>query len=62
MMEEDGGCKDVVSQLAAVRGAVYKTIACIVAANLEKNILEEKNGSKTSKLVKEAVELFIQSK
>lgn len=62
MMDQDGGCKDVVSQLSAIRSAIDKTIAYIVATNLEKNILEEKSGSKTSKLVKDAVELLIKSK
>ncbi|WP_438448876.1 metal-sensing transcriptional repressor [Gorillibacterium sp. sgz5001074] len=62
MMEEDEACKDVVSQLAAVRSAVDKTIAYVVATNLEKNILEEKAGKNSSKLVKDAVELFIKSK
>lgn len=62
MMEEGETCKDVVSQLVAVRTAVDKTVAYVVAANLEKSVLEEKSGSKNSKLVKEAVELFIKSK
>lgn len=62
MMEEGESCKDVVSQLVAVRSAVDKTVAYVVAANLEKSLLEEKNSSKNSKLVKEAVELFIKSK
>lgn len=62
MMEEEESCKNVINQLVAVRSAVDKTVACVVAANLEKNLLEEKNSSKNSKLVKEAVDLFIKSK
>jgi DNA-binding FrmR family transcriptional regulator len=62
MMEEGESCKDVVSQLVAVRSAMDKTVAYVVATNLEKSILEEKAGSKTNKLVKEAVDLLIKSK
>jgi DNA-binding FrmR family transcriptional regulator len=63
MMEENKNCKDVVSQLSAVRSAVDKAIALIVAVNLEQCILEEKEiGGDTSKLVQEAVELLIKSR
>lgn len=63
MMEEKKNCKDVVSQLSAVRSAVDKAIAYIVAVNLEQCILEEKEAGKdTSKLVQEAVELLIKSR
>ncbi|MNI83572.1 Copper-sensing transcriptional repressor CsoR [compost metagenome] len=62
MMEEGESCKDVVSQLVAVRSAMDKTVAYVVATNLEKSILEEKSGSKNNKLVKEAVDLLIKSK
>jgi DNA-binding FrmR family transcriptional regulator len=63
MMEEEKNCKDVVSQLSAVRNAVDKAIAYIVAVNLERCILEEKaSGKDTGKLVQEAVELLIKSR
>ena len=63
MMEEKKNCKDVVSQLSAVRSAVDKAIAYIVAVNLEQCILEEKEAGKdTGKLVQEAVELLIKSR
>jgi DNA-binding FrmR family transcriptional regulator len=63
MMEEEKNCKDVVSQLSAIRNAVDKAIAYIVAVNLEQCILEEKEaGNDTSKLVAEAVELLIKSR
>ncbi|MED0680871.1 metal-sensitive transcriptional regulator [Aneurinibacillus thermoaerophilus] len=63
MMEEEKNCKDVVSQLSAVRNAVDKAIAYIVAVNLEQCILEEKEAGKdTGKLVQEAVELLIKSR
>ncbi|MDF2659732.1 MAG: hypothetical protein K0Q94_2523 [Paenibacillus sp.] len=63
MMEEEKNCKDVVSQLSAVRSAVDKTMAHIVAVNLEKCIVEEREAGKdTGKLVQEAVELLIKSR
>ncbi|WP_019123034.1 metal-sensitive transcriptional regulator [Brevibacillus massiliensis] len=63
MMEEEKHCKEVVSQLAAVRNAADRAIATIVAANLEKCIVEERDaGGDTSKLVKEAIELLVKSR
>jgi len=63
MMEEEQHCKDVVSQLSAVRNAADKAIAFIVATNLEQCILEEQEaGGDTSKLVREAVELLVKSR
>lgn len=63
MMDEEESCKDVVSQLSAVRSASDKAIAYIVAVNLEQCILEEQQaGGDTSKLVAQAVELLIKSR
>lgn len=63
MMEEGKQCKDVVSQLSAVRSAADKAIATIVAVNLEQCLLEEKNtGGDTTKVVKEAIELLVKSR
>ncbi|GBG08156.1 MULTISPECIES: metal-sensitive transcriptional regulator [Paenibacillus] len=63
MMEENKNCKDVVSQLSAVRSAVDKTLALVVAVNLEQCIHEElEKGGDTSKVVQEAVGLLIKSR
>ncbi|KRF19464.1 metal-sensitive transcriptional regulator [Paenibacillus sp. Soil787] len=63
MMEEEQECKDVVSQISAVRSAADKAIAYIVAVNLEKCILEEQEaGRDSSKMVKQAVELLVKSR
>jgi DNA-binding FrmR family transcriptional regulator len=63
MMEEENHCKDVVSQLSAVRNAVDKAIAHIVAVNLEHCIIEEQAaGRETSKIVREAVNLLVKSR
>ncbi|TLS49980.1 metal-sensitive transcriptional regulator [Paenibacillus antri] len=63
MMEENKNCKDVVSQLSAVRSAIDKTMALVVAVNLEQCILEEQEkGRDTHKVVQEAVELLVKSR
>lgn len=63
MMEENKNCKDVVSQLSAVRSAVDKTLALVVAINLEQCIHEElEKGGDTSNVVQEAVGLLIKSR
>lgn len=63
MMEEEEHCKDVVSQMSAVRSAVDKAIAHIVAVNLEQCIIEEQAaGRDTSKMVKEAINLLVKSR
>ncbi|AZN38721.1 metal-sensitive transcriptional regulator [Paenibacillus albus] len=63
LMEEGKSCKDVVSQLSAVRGAADKAIAQIVAENLQLCIMEEQaSGGDTDKLVKEAIELLVKSR
>lgn len=63
MMEEQQNCKDVVSQLSAARSAIDKTMALVVAVNLEKCIREEEaSGGNASKFVQEAVELLVRSR
>lgn len=63
MMEEEKNCKDVVAQLSAVRSAIDRTMALVVAINLEQCILEEQaNGGNTNKVVQEAVELLVKSR
>lgn len=64
LMEEGQSCKDVVSQLSAVRNASDKAIAQIVAENLQQCILEEQaaGGGDTGKLVKQAIELLVKSR
>ncbi len=63
MMEEQKHCKDVVSQLSAVRNAIDRAIAQIVATNLQQCIIEEqKHGNDSSKVVEEAIQLLIKSR
>lgn len=63
LMEERKNCKDVITQLSAVRSAADKAIATIVAENLEQCIIEEQaSGGDTKKIVKEAIELLVKSR
>ncbi|QGQ98501.1 metal-sensitive transcriptional regulator [Paenibacillus psychroresistens] len=63
MIENEKGCKDVVSQLSAVRSAVDKTIATIVATHLEAAVIQKiTSGGNTGKAVEEAIDLFVKSK
>ena len=63
LMEEEKSCKDVVSQLSAVRNASDKAIAQIVAENLQQCILEEQSaGGDTNKVVQEAIQLLVKSR
>ncbi|TYP70040.1 metal-sensitive transcriptional regulator [Paenibacillus methanolicus] len=63
LMDEGQSCKDVVSQLSAVRNASDKAIAQIVAENLQHCILEEQAaGGDTGKQVKQAIELLVKSR
>ncbi|QKY71390.1 metal-sensitive transcriptional regulator [Lentibacillus sp. CBA3610] len=63
MMEEEKDCRDVVTQMTAVRNALDRTVAVIVSQNLEQCIREEKqNGENSEDLVKEAVNLLVKSR
>jgi DNA-binding FrmR family transcriptional regulator len=63
LMEEGKNCKDVITQLSAVRNAADKAMANIVAENLQQCLLiEQEAGRDTSKLVKEAVDLLVKSR
>lgn len=63
MMEKDRDCKDVVTQLSAIRSAVDKTIAAIVVENLQlcirKDIEDEKS---THQAVQQAMDLLLKSR
>ncbi|MCL6460003.1 MAG: metal-sensing transcriptional repressor [Gorillibacterium sp.] len=62
-MEEGKPCKEVVSQLSAVRNASDHAMAQIVAENLQQCILEQQMAGKdTSKLINEAIELLVKSR
>ncbi|MEE6450957.1 metal-sensitive transcriptional regulator [Gottfriedia acidiceleris] len=63
MMDEDKGCKDVITQLSAVRAAMDRTIGVIVSTNLIECVrLADENGENAEELVKEAVNLLVKSR
>ncbi|WP_313801182.1 metal-sensitive transcriptional regulator [Cytobacillus sp.] len=63
MMEDKKDCKEVITQLSAVRSAVDRTVGVIVSSNLVECVLEaERNGEKTDELIKEAVNLLVKSR
>lgn len=63
MMEEDKDCKDVITQLSAVRSAVDRTMGVIVSSNLVDCVVEaETSGENTDDLIKEAVNLLVKSR
>ncbi|MFD1361071.1 metal-sensitive transcriptional regulator [Lentibacillus salinarum] len=63
MMEEEKDCRDVVTQMTAVRNALDRTVALLVSQNLEQCIREQnQNGENSEDLVKEAVNLLVKSR
>lgn len=63
MMEEEKECKDVITQLSAVRSAVDRTIGVIVTDNLVECISNEDAESlDKNAMVKQAVDLLVKSR
>ncbi|WP_174733482.1 metal-sensitive transcriptional regulator [Mesobacillus harenae] len=63
MMEEQKDCKEVITQLSAVRSAVDRTIGVVVSSNLVECVLEAgKDGQETDQFIKEAVNLLVKSR
>lgn len=63
MMEEEKTCKDVTSQLSAARTALDRSMALIVAENLQQCVEDNQDkGEDTSQLVQEAIDLLVRSR
>jgi DNA-binding FrmR family transcriptional regulator len=63
MMERDKSCREVVTQLSAVRSAVDRVIVYVVGENMEHCIREEVSGGEAAdKVIKEAIELLMKSR
>ncbi|UPM53797.1 metal-sensitive transcriptional regulator [Gottfriedia acidiceleris] len=63
MMEDDKDCKDVITQLSAVKSALDRTIGVIVSSNLVDCVRNaNENGQDAEDLVKEAVNLLVKSR
>lgn len=63
MIEEEKECREVITQMSAIRTAVDRTMGVIVSNNLEQCVRENvEQGQATDGLVKEAVDLLIKSR
>ncbi|WP_110111832.1 metal-sensitive transcriptional regulator [Bacillus sp. CGMCC 1.16541] len=63
MMDEEKDCKEIITQLSAVRSAVDRTVGVIVSSNLVECALEaERNGQPADEMIKEAVNLLVKSR
>lgn len=63
MMEEGQDCKDVITQLSAVRSGVDRTIGVIVSENLVNCVKEaEGNEELMNSQIQEAVNLLVKSR
>lgn len=63
MMEEGKDCKDVITQLSAVRSGIERTIGIVVSENLVECVrANEANLEKMNELIGEAVNLLVKSR
>lgn len=63
MMEEGQSCKDVITQLSAVRSAVDRTIGVVVSENLVDCVsTAEGNAEKMNAAIQEAMDLVVKSR
>ncbi|MER2112146.1 metal-sensitive transcriptional regulator [Solibacillus isronensis] len=63
MMEDEKDCKDVITQLSAVRSAVDRTIGVIVTDNLVECLSKEDADTiDKNAMVKQAVDLLVKSR
>lgn len=63
MMEQGKNCKDVVTQLSAIRSAVDRVIMYVVGENMEQCIREEvAGGGPADRVIKEAIELLMKTR
>jgi DNA-binding FrmR family transcriptional regulator len=62
MMEEEKDCKEVITQLSAVRSGVDRTIGVIVSNNLLECIKEADTESEMTDTIQEAINLVVKSR
>ncbi|WP_223204318.1 metal-sensing transcriptional repressor [Alicyclobacillus suci] len=62
-MKKERDCKNVVTQLSAIRSAVDRTIAAVVVKNVEECIRKDIMADKpTNETVKQAMDLLLKSR
>lgn len=62
MMEEEKECKDVVTQLTAIRSSIDRAIGLIVAENLAACLTDEEVSEQNSDTIQEAIDLIVKSR
>ncbi len=62
MMEEEKDCKEVITQLSAVRSGVDRTIGVIVSHNLLACIQEADTDEEMTDTIQEAINLVVKSR
>ncbi|MDI3328318.1 MAG: metal-sensitive transcriptional regulator [Alicyclobacillaceae bacterium] len=63
MMEREESCKDVVTQLSAVRAAIDRLIVYVIGSNMENCIRNEvEKGQPADQVIREAIELLMKSR
>lgn len=63
MMDQEQSCKDVVTQLSAIRSAVDRVIMFVVGQNMEQCIRDEvAGGGNSDQVIREAIELLMKSR
>ena len=63
MMEEGKDCKDVITQLSAVRSGIERAIGIVVSQNLIECVRENEQGAEQmNELIGEAVNLLVKSR
>lgn len=64
MMEDEKDCKEVITQLSAVRSAVDRTIGVIVSTNLVECVrkADDDDDDELNELIQEAVNLVVKSR
>lgn len=61
MMEEEQDCKDVLTQLSAIRTSIDRAIGLIVAENLAQCLREEID-EENSESIQEAINLIVRTR
>lgn len=61
MMEEEKDCKDVVTQLSAIRTSIDRAIGLVVAENLAQCLTEESD-KENSESIQEAIDLIVRTR
>lgn len=63
LMDEGADCKQVMTQLSAIRSAVDRTMGLVVAKNLEACIrIQAEKGESAEDVIQEAVQMIVKSR